>query len=911
MGEHKAGRAGGAGGATRRSFNWLLRGLPTTVRYRLFNPAYEDLKHEHLLRLRSAHWPGRRPVLGAWFALRVVALITACYRDSPEFVLVHPIRAVGAVCHALIVPSRTMLIHDIRQAFRLLFKQPLFAGIAVAILALTIGASTAIFSVVNAVLLRPLPFPQSDRLVSLAETSDGRLGAVSPVNFYDWQQQARSFQGMAIYQDQGMTLTSGDRAEAIAGFSVSSTFFPVLGVQPAFGRWFGPEDDRSPGPSSVVLSHALWQRAFGGARDVVGRRAMFDGQPFTIIGVAPEGAEFPEKTDAWFSLGLGPQSRDPKARGAHYVNALARLRPGTTLEQAGTEMAAIAARLAIAYPRTNEGAGVVVRGLVDATVGTARTALLLVLGAVGFLLLIACVNVSGLLMARAATRRVEMAVRAALGAGRLALLRQVLVESLVLAALSAAIGTLLAAWGTRALLAIVPADLPRVSQSGLDVRVLGFTALVTMASAILFGCLPALQSVTASVGGTLKEARRDAGVGGGRRVRHALVMVEVALALVLLVGASLAIRSFDLLTRVSPGFDPRGVLTFSLSLPGGVYKEDRQVAAFYADLMDRLDHTPGVVSSAAVMIPPVSIGNAYGGTFTIEGRPATTGRDEPRAQMRPMTPAYFRTLGIRLLRGRAFDDRDGGDGLPVAIVSETAARRYWPGENPIGRRLRMHVSAVHGSQPLREIVGVVSDVKQSRLDLPSAPMVYLPHAQHPASWMTVMVRSSGDPLRVQGAVSDALRRADKTLVPLEMKTLETHVATSRADQRFRAVLLGLFAGSAFLLAIVGLYAVVAYATTQRRHEIGVRMAIGADARDIVAMVVADGIRPVLAGLVLGCAGAFGLSRVMRTLLFGVRPFEPAIVAGVALAFALASIAACCVPARRAARVDPITALREE
>ncbi len=622
MAEHKAGRAGGA---TPRSFDWLLRGLPTTVRYRLFSPAYEDLKQEHLLRLRSARWPGRHPVLGAWFALRVVALIAACYRDSPTFVLVHPIRAIGAACRALIVPSRTMLIHDVRQAIRLLWKQPFFTGIAVAILALSIGASTAIFSVVNAVLLRPLPFPQSDRLVSLGETSDGRASAVSPVNFYDWQQQARSFQGMAIYQDQGMTLTWGDRAEAIAGFSVSSTFFPVLGVQPALGRWFGPDDDRSPGPSSVVLSHQLWQRAFGGAPDVVGRQAMFDGQPYTIIGVAAEGVEFPEKTDAWFSLGLGPESRDAKARGAHYVSAIARLRSDTSVERAGAEMAAIAARLAAAYPRTNDGASVFVRGLVDATVGTAGTALLLVLGAVGFLLLIACVNVSGLLMARAATRRVEMAVRAALGAGRLALVRQVLVESVVLAALAAAIGTLLAAWSTRVLLAIAPADLPRASQAGLDTRVLAFTALVTIASAVLFGCLPALQAVTARAGGTLKESRRDAGVGGSRRVRHALVIVEVALALVLLVGASLTIRSFDLLTRVSPGFDARGVLTFSLSLPGGVYKENRQVAAFYNDLMERLNHMPGVVSSAAVMIPPVSTSNAFGGTFTIEGRPDSIG----------------------------------------------------------------------------------------------------------------------------------------------------------------------------------------------------------------------------------------------------------------------------------------------
>lgn len=896
---------------TRRWFTPLLKGLPASVRYRLFNPSYEDLRLDLLERLRASRWPGRRPLLLAAFSFRILVLIFSCYRNSPGFVLVHPLRAAAAAARQLVASHRTLMGHDLRQAFRLLLHQPRFSGVAIAILAVGIGASTSIFSIVDAVLLRPLPFPQAGRVVSIQETREGRPTAVSPVNFFDWQAHAKSFQGLAIYADQGMTLTWGDRAEAISGMSVSSTFFPVLGLKPEVGRWFAPEDDRAPGPSSVVLSHALWQRAFGGARDVVGRRALFDGQPFTVIGVAPPGAEFPEKTEAWFSLALPEENTAPTARGAHYVSAIGRLHPHATIVQAEAEMRAIQARLAAAYPRTNRDYSANVLGLVDATVGSARTALLLVLGAVGFLLLIACVNVSGLLMARAATRRTEMAVRAALGAGRLALVRQVLIESLLLAAVAAGVGALLAAWGTSAVVAILPDDLPRASQAGVDGRVLAFTAVLATLSALLFGCLPAFQAMASAPAESLQGVRRDGGVGGSRRFREALVAVEVALAFVLLVGASLAIRSFDLLRRVEPGFNPRGVLTFAVSLPGGVYKDDRQVAAFYKDLVERLRELPGVGTAAAVMFPPVSR-SGFSGTFSIEGRPEENGPEEPRAQMRPVTPAYFRTLGIPLLRGRDFDEQDQDDGTPVAIISETAARRFWPGENPVGRRLRMHVSAVRGRQPFRQIVGIAGDVKQARLDAATTPMVYIPHAQHAASGMTVMVRAAtGDPMNLRGPVADAVRRLDKTVVPLEMKPLEEHVAASRAAQRFRAILLGLFAGSAFLLAIVGLYALVTYATTLRRHEMGVRVAVGAATRDIVRLIVGEGMRPVIIGLLLGTIAAFGLSRLLRTLLFGVRPFEPVIVAAALIAFAWAAAMACYLPARRAGRQEAVSALRQE
>ncbi len=895
---------------TDRWFEPLLRGLPAAVRYRLFRPAYEDLRQEDLLRLGRTRWLGVRLVLRAWFALRVVSLVVSCYRGTPEFVLVHPFRAGAAALGALVPRNPAMLSHDIHQALRLLWKRPVFSGTVILILALGIGASTSIFSIVDAVLLRPLPFHDADRLVAIDETFDGSPTAVSPVDAFDWQRDARSFRSIAIYMSQGVTLAWNDQALAVDGYAVSASFFPTLGLRPAVGRWFVSEDDRAGGPTSVVLSHGLWVRVFGADRGVIGRRVFFDSAPYTVIGVAPAGAEFPEKSDAWFSLALSPRSTAPTARGAHYVSAIARLQPGVSLEQANAEMRTIAARMAAAYPRTNEGYGARVADLLDEVVGSARRALLLILGAVGLLLLIACVNVSGLLMARAATRRTEMALRAALGAGRLALVRQVFVESLVLALAAACVGTVLAAWGTQAALAIVPDDLPRAGASNLNLQVLGFTLVVAIGAAVLFGVLPALQAMTSSLGGSLKDGRSDAGTGSGGRLRGALIAVEVALALVLLIGAGLTIRSFDLLTRVSPGFDPRGVLMFSVSLPDAVYKEGTQAAAFYRDLVAELDRLPGVVASGAVMIPPVS-NSGFGGTFSIEGRPQGSGVEESRAQVRPIAPAYFHALGVSVVRGRAFTGRDGADAPRVAIISETAARSYWPGEDPIGKRLRLHVSAVEGKETFREIVGVVSDVKTYRLDVPARAVIYVPHAQHPVTSMTMLVRTAGDPAALAGSALAVLRRLDKSLVATGMETLEDHVATSRGAQRFRAVLLGLFAGTAFLLAIVGLYAVVAYSTGRRRHEIGVRVALGATARHIVRMVVADGMKPVLAGVALGCAAAYALSSVMTGLLFGVRPFEPAIVAGVALLLGAAAAAACYLPARRAATVDPREALRAE
>jgi putative ABC transport system permease protein len=901
---------GGTDVRTRRWFDPLLRRLSPGVRSRLFNPAYEDLRQELLLCLQSARNPVHRFALRAWLALRTLALVASCYRQSPAYALPHPARSFRTGLRGFLESSRIMMLHDLRQALRLLVHQPLFSGVTVGILALAMGATTSIFSVVNAVVLRPLPFPDPGRLVSVSETFQGRESSVSPVNFFDWQREARSFQHLAIYSEQPMTLASGDSAEAVDGAAVSSTFFPALGVKPLIGRWFRAEDDRAPGPSSVVLAEPLWRRTFGGSPGVLGRQVMFDGQPFTVIGVVPAGAGFPEGTEAWFSLSLSARSLDPKSRGAHYVDALGRLSAGTSLEQARAEMTAIAARLASAYPRTNEGGGVSITGLAEATVGSARRALFFLLAAVGFLLLVACLNVSGLLLARATTRRGEMALRAALGAGRLAIVRQVLFESLALATMAGVIGTLVAVWATDVLLAIAPADLPRAAQAGVDTRVLAFAALVAMASALAFGCVPAFQAARVDLGSSLKEGRRIGTAVGGRRLRGALVAAEVALALVLLVGASLAIRSFEQLTRVSPGFDPRGILTFTVSLPEGIYKEDGQVAAFFERLIERLDRSPGVASSGAVMVRPVS-SSGFSGTFSIDGRAEASGPDEPRAQMRPITPGYLRTLAIPIVRGRAFDTSDHAQAPPVAVISETAARRYWPGEDPIGRRLRMHVSAIGGRQPFREIVGVAGDVKHSRLDAPAAPMVYIPHAQHPASWMSVMVRSAGDLALAQNAATEAVREADKMVVPLEMEPLEAHVATSTADQRFRAVLLGLFGSSAFLLAIVGLYAVVSYATAQRRHEFGIRMAVGASTREIARLVLSDGMRPVVAGLALGCAGAYGLSRAMQALLFGVRPFEPGIVGAVAAGFTLAALAACYLPARRATRMAATLVLRQE
>ena len=892
-----------------RWFEPLLRNLPADVRYRLFKPAYEDLRADHLLRVRGVRrWPGARAACSALFAARVLALIAACYRGTPGFLANRPIATLLAGLGRAASSSRQMLLHDLRHALRLLWKQPAFSAAAVVALALGIGAAAVIFAVVDAVLLRPLPFHEADRLVAIDETQEGRLSSVSPVNFYDWQRQARSFSTMAIYTDFTMTLAAGDRPVVVNGFAASSEFFPALGVKPALGRWLSPEDDRAGGTPSVVLSHGLWQRAFGGRTDVIGGRAVLDGTPHTIIGVAPPGVAFPEGAEAWFSLALTERSLGASARGAHWVSAIARLRPGVTVGTAQAELDAVAAGLAAAYPRTNRDAGVRITGLLESVVGPSRPALLLLLAGVTCLLLIACVNVSGLLMARAVGRRTESLVRAALGAGRLALARQVLAESLMLAAAAGVLASLLAAWGLSLLEALLPTDLPRATAIAFDTRSALFVVAVALGAGIALGLVPAWQASRAALGGTLQTTRSDAGASGSVRLRGLLTMAEVALAMVLLIGAGVTATSFALLGRVSPGFDPRGALTFWLSLPEGVYREPGQIDSFFKELEARLSVLPGVVSAGAVMIPPVSR-TGFGGTFTVDGRPEDPA-DEPRAQLRPATPGYFKALGLRVVAGRPLDERDHENAPAVAVISRTAAERYWPGQNPIGRKLRMHVSAA-GREPVREIVGVVQDVKTARLQQPPAPVVYVPHAQHLVSVMTFVLRTSNDPLDSAGAVLAALGDLDRTLVAQDLRTLEAHVARARTDQRFRAVLLGGFAGTAFLLAVVGLYAVVAYATGRRRHEIGVRMALGATRHDIVRQVVREGMLPVLAGLAVGGATAYLLSSLLGNLLFGVRPFEPAVVASVGAALAAAAWLACYVPARRSGQVDPRDALRAE
>lgn len=902
--------AEGSDDPTGRWFDPLLRDLPAEVRFRLFKPAYEDLLSEHVLRVRRARrWPGARAVHAALFAIRVLALVLACYRSTPGFLARRPIPTVLAGLGRALSTSRPMLIHDLRHAVRLLWTQPFFSASAVLALALGIGAATAIFAVVDEVLLRPLPFPAADRLVAIDETLEGRLSSVSPVNFYDWQRDARSFSGMGIYTDVRMTLAAGDRPVVVNGFLASSGFFQALGVTPALGRWFSAEDDRAGGASSVVLSHGLWQRAFGGRGTVIGKLVQFDGLPYTVIGVAPSAGGFPEDAEAWFSLALSERSLAPSSRGAHYVSAIARLKPGATIESARAEMDAIAARLAGAYPRTNRASGISVTGLHESIVGSSRPALLLLLAGVTCLLLVACVNVSGLLMARSAGRRTESLVRASLGAGRLALARQVLTESLVLGAAAGLLGALLAAWGLGVLEALLPADLPRAATLGFDARLGWFAAAVALGTGTLLGLWPAWQAGRAALGGSLQTSRADAGSSGSPRLRGLLLASEVALATMLLIGAGVTATSFAMLGRVSPGFDPRSALTFWLSLPEGTYGEPSRIGTFYRELEARLSALPGVVSAGAVMIAPVAR-TGFGGTFTVEGRPEDPA-DEPRANFRPATPGYFRTLGLRILAGRGIDERDREGAAPVAVISRTAAERYWPGQNPIGRKLRMHVSAASTREPVREVVGVVQDVKIARLQQPDAPVVYVPHAQHLVGVMAFVVRTATDPDAAAGAVVAAVAGLDRTLVAQDLRSLEAHVARARTDQRFRAVLLGGFAGTAFLLAVVGLYAVVAYATGRRRHEIGVRLALGATRRDVVRMVVREGMRPVAAGLAAGAAASYLLSSLLRGLLFGVRPFEPAVVVSVAMVLAAAAWLACYLPARQSGRIDPRDALRAE
>ncbi len=801
---------------------------------------------------------------------------------------------------------------DLRYGLRMLYQNRGFTSVALLALALGIGANSAIFSVVNSVLLRPLPYRDPQRLIVIWENYQQRGGPerewASPADFRDFRDQAQSFEHIAALLGWGPTLTGQDEPEDLQGAAVSHDTFAMLGVEPALGRSFRPDEDQAGAERVAVLSHNLWQRRFGSDPAIVGKNLTLGGESYTVIGVMPRGFSFPilKDTEIWRPITPALAAIPGCDRGCVILRVIAKLNPGVTLEAARAEMTALTSRLAEQYPESNKGVGAALVPLHEQLVGDVRPAMLVLLGAVGLVLLIACANVANLLLARAAARENEVAIRAALGASRSRLIRQHLTESLVLAVIGGAVGLLLAFWIVDLLVSFAPRGTPRLDEIAIDPFVLAFTCGVTLFTGLVFGLAPALLSSRTNFNSALKEGGRDtSATSRGARVRSALVVSEVALALMLLVGAALLIKSFVNLQRVDPGFNPKDVVRVDVGLPRTRYPERNQSATFYKQLLDRVAALPGVQSAGAVSSLPLS-GGGTDSDFGIEGRPPAEPGQNPVAWYSSVTPGYFRAMGIRLLRGREFTEADNADAPKIVLISETMARRYFSEEDPVGKRL-----VFGGASDLREIVGVISDVKFFGLNLDARPSMYFPHQQNPARGMSLVVRTQGNPLTLATAIRGQVSALDRDLAVSNVMTMEQLVGVSLAEPRFVLLLLGAFAAVAMLLSAIGVYGVVSYSVTQRSHEIGVRMALGAQMSDVLKLVVGQGMTLVLGGVGLGLIAAFALSRVMESLLFGVSATDGTTFAATSVILAGVALGACFVPARRATKVDPMVALRYE
>jgi putative ABC transport system permease protein len=808
---------------------------------------------------------------------------------------------------------------DVRQGLRTMAKNPGFTLLAMLTLAIGIGANTAIFSVVNAVLLRALPYPDSGRLVTLLDIND-RTGdpqfALCYPDFEDLRAQSRTLESAAVYNDDTATLTGIGEPLHLHNGVVSAALFQVLGVSPTLGRSFLPEED-NPGTRVTILSDRFWRERFGADPSVIGRSLTLNGHSYTVVGVLPPGFQFPldsEPRDLWTTIAVYRVSEDgdkpmTEQRGAHWLGGVARLKPGVPLTQANAEFAGISAALAKQYPDTNKHLSLRAQPTLDALVGDARPALWILLGAVGLVLLIACANVANLLLARSTVRQREIAVRAAMGASRARLIRQLLTESVLLALAGAIPGVLLAAWATRVLSTLPSLQIPRLAQAAVDWRALLFTLAASLATAAVFGLVPAIHAARFSLTGALREGSRGSGQSARHaRLRSALVVFEVSMALLLLIGSGLLLRSLVSIFRVQPGFDPQGTIAFDLDLPGTRYGKPEQSAQFFRDLLPRLNALPGVVSASAVMPLPFS-DNSMGTSFAIEGRPVPKS-EQPGTQFRSIGLEYFRTMRIPLIAGRTFTAADTRTSAPVVIINQTLARKFFPNENPIGKRIKPGVSDT-GDSVMREIVGVVGDVRHRRLWRAPDPESYVPYDQVAVGGMTMVVRAAADPQALMPVIRNEVKRADAELPLYNVRTLEEYVSGSVAQRRFTALLLGIFAGVALLLAAVGLYGVMSYGVAQRTHEIGVRVALGAESGDVLRLVIGQGLRLTLLGVVLGWLGALGVSRFLSGLLYGIAGDDPVTFAGVAAVFVAVALVACYVPARRAMRVDPLVALRYE
>ena len=807
------------------------------------------------------------------------------------------------------------LFQDVRYAVRVLLKQPGFALVAVVTLALGVGANSAIFSVVDASLLRPLPFKDPARLVHLWETNPqkefDRREASYP-DFLDWRREGAEFESVAGFTPTFFTLAGGEGPERVQGAAVTSNFFDTLGVAPLRGRAFVEGDEAAGGPCVVLLSHKLWQRRYGGDEHIVGQSVATGGGSCTIAGVLSASFSFASLGDAemWTTLQVSPQQA--AARYWHWVQVVARLKPGASLQTARAQMQTVAARIASDDPQSHAGTGISVVPLQEEFVGQLRPILFALLGAVGLVLLIACANVANLLLARSTARRKEIAVRTALGASRWRIVRQLLTESVLLSLAGGGAGLVLALWGTDLLVALIPAAqlarMPYLRQLSLDTNILLFTFGLSLLTGIVFGLAPALSASRTDLQEAMKDGVRGSGARRARGVRDLLVVSEVALSLVLLVGAGLLMKSLARMLSVDPGFRTENLLTMTLQLPPASAADATRAAAFYDELLRRTSALPGVRGAAEVSNLPLS-GDGGTGTPRVLGLPesATEGAE---SHLRTVSTNYFGVMGVPLLKGRDFDERDRADAPPVVIINQTLAARVFRGEDPLGRRVTFKFTA---GQPPFEIVGVVGDEKITSLDARTTPVIYFPVAQGPGSRMSLVARTNAEPSAVAGAVRGLVRELDPEVPVYGVRTMEQVINDSRATfmRRYPAYLIAVFACVALLLSVVGIYGVISYTVTQRTRELAIRLALGAQGRDVLRLVMRHGLLLALAGVGLGLAASLALTRLMSGLLFGVSAADPAVYGAVALLLVSVALLACIVPARRATKVDPTVALRYE
>jgi putative ABC transport system permease protein len=820
-----------------------------------------------------------------------------------------------------------ILWRDVSYGARMLWQKPAYSAIAVITLALGIGANTAIFSVVNAVLLQPLPFAEPDRLMAVGQQTAQNRAALSQFsfrNFADVREQSQSFDRLAAYYNLNLTLTGDREAQLLRGAVVTADLFPLLGVAPALGRPFVAEEDQAgggPGGRPAILSWEVWQEQFGGDAGIVGRGVDFNDSRFTVVGVMPAGFRFPiqaQPTQVWITTALdnerplGPGAI-MSARGYRGWRAIGRLKSGVAPEQAQSELDVIAATLAARFPDANRDMAIGARPLLESMVGNLRPTLLLLLGAVAFVLLIACVNVANLLLERAISRQREIKVRLALGASGARIVRQLLTESVLLAGLGGVLGTVLAFWGMDLIVALSPDTLTRVAETELDGRVLMFTAMVSLVTGIAFGLAPALLVSKANLAESLKEGRRGATASvQTNRARGLLVVAEVALALVLLVGAGLLINSFLRLQQVAPGFDPQQVLAFNVAPSADRTSTPQRIVGFYRELTEQLKALPGVVNASVVFQLPLA-GSAATTSVVVEGR-ATDPAEQPTVVIHMAAPGYFRTMGIPIVRGRDFTDGDNLNGAPVLIVNEALARQQFPNEDPIGKRMAPGFSTMPVSDDdsgMREIVGVVADVKHRTLQGAPQPEIYFAQSQMPMAAMTAVVRAAGDPRALQRSVRTVVQSLDRNAPVYSVRTVEEILDRSVATPRFNTLLLGLFAAVALILTTVGLYGVISCSVSENTQQIGIRMALGAQRGDVLRLIIGQGVMLTVAGVLLGLGGAFALTRLMSSLLFGIGSTDPGTFMGVALLLLVVAAMACYLPARRAMNVDPMVALRDE